>query len=180
MRIETKRLELRAVEPEDAGFLAGLFNETDLTGDDAPRDLIYPISKEAEESWISALPDLQDEAHMMVEKRKGKQPIGIVSVDEMDFRNASARLRVRLTRESWDCGFGAEAVDGLVNFLFDRMNIRRVWLRVDEGNARAIRCFERCGFILEGVMRDDHLRDGSWRNSLLMSILSTDKRRGGI
>lgn len=177
MRIETERLTLRAVEPEDAGFLAELLNEADLEGEDAPRELIYPTSVEAEESWISHLPDLPEEAHMIVEKRKGKERLGIISVDDADYRAASARLRVRLTRKSWDRGFGGEAVDAVVGFLFERMNIRRVWLRVDEGNARAVRCFERCGFVLEGVLREDHVRDGTWRNSLLMSILRSDSRR---
>lgn len=176
MLIETKRLTLRAVEPEDAEFLASLFNEAGASDPDAPRELIYPVSEEAEMAWISSLPRRSGDAQMIIEKRKGGAALGIVSVDEMDWRNASARLRIRITRESWENGFGAEAIGATVAFLFDRMNFRRVWLRVDEGNSRAIRCFEQCGFVLEGVMREDHVRDGGWRNSLLMSKLKSDRR----
>jgi RimJ/RimL family protein N-acetyltransferase len=179
MLIETKRLTLRAVEPEDAGFLARLFNEAGAANPDAPRELIYPISEESELAWISSLPRRSADAHMIIEKRKGGAALGIISVDEMDWRNASARLRIRLTRESWESGYGTEAVGATVAFLFDRMNFRRVWVRVDEGNSRAIRCFEQCGFVLEGVLREDHVRDGGWKNSLLMSILSSDQRRAG-
>jgi len=179
MLIETKRLTLRAVEPDDAEFLAGLFNEAGAADPDAPRELIYPVSEEAELAWISSLPRRTADAHMIIEKRKGGAALGIISVDEMDWRSASARLRIRIARESWEKGYGAEAVGATVAFLFDRMNFRRVWVRIDEGNSRAIRCFEQCGFVLEGVLREDHLRDGGWRNSLLMSMLSIDQRRTG-
>jgi len=178
MLIETKKLVMRSVEPGDAGFLADLFNSADPLESDAPYDLVYPLSEEMEEDWISRIGLRGDEAHMIVEARKGHRPIGIISVSEIDGRNASARLRIRLEEGSWDKGYGAEAVGGTARFMFDRLNMRRVWLRVDEGNARAIRCFESCGFVLEGVLREDHIRDGGWKNSLVMSLLSKDLKEG--
>ncbi len=178
MRIESKRTVLRAVEPEDKEFLAYLFNESNLSGQDAPREIVYPVSAEMEEAWISSVTGKPDEAHMIIENRKNALSLGIISIDEMNFRNGSARLRIRLTRKNWDDGIGAEAIEAVTDFLFDRMNIRRVWARVDEDNSRAIRCFEKCGFTLEGVLREDHVRDGAWKNSLLMSQLKSDPRRG--
>jgi len=179
MLIETKRLTLRSVEPGDAGFLADLFNSADLLDSDAPYKLVYPLSKEMEEEWISRAVGRSDEAHMIVEMRKDRSPIGIVSVNDIDGRNASAALRIRLKEESWDRGYGTEAVRETARFMFDRMNIRRVWLRVDEENARAIRCYEKCGFVLEGVLREDHVRGGAWKNSLVMSLLHGDLKEGG-
>ena len=84
MLIETERLTLRAIEPGDAGFLTKLFNEANLDGVDAPMDLIYPISEEEEASWISSLPSRSNEAHMIVEKRRGRVPLGTISVDKME------------------------------------------------------------------------------------------------
>jgi RimJ/RimL family protein N-acetyltransferase len=174
MLIVTKMLELRSVEPSDAGFLADLFNNADPLDSGAPYDLVYPLSREMEEDWISRSGGRSDEAHMIVEMRKGHRPIGIVSVSKIDLRNASAALRIRLEEKSWDKGYGTEAVRETAKFMFERMNLRRVWLRVDEGNARAIRCYEKCGFALEGVLREDHIRDGAWRNSLVMSLIVGD------
>jgi RimJ/RimL family protein N-acetyltransferase len=178
MLIETKRLVMRAVEPEDAGFLADLFNDANAVESGAPHDLVYPLSKEMEEEWISRTAGRVDEAHMVVEKRKGRDPIGVISVNHIDGRNASAAIWISLLEESWDNGFGTEAVRGAARFMFDKLNIRRVWLRVDEENARAIRCFEKCGFALEGVLREDHVRGGSWKNSLVMSLLSGELKEG--
>lgn len=178
MLIETKRLTMRSVEPADAGFLADLFNNADPLDSSAPYDLVYPLSREMEEDWISKIQGMDEEAHMIVETRKGHRPIGIISVNDIDGRNASAALRIRLEEESWDKGFGTEAVAATARFMFERMNLKRVWLRVDENNARAIRCYEKCGFMLEGVLREDHIRDGGWKNSLVMSLLPGDLREG--
>jgi RimJ/RimL family protein N-acetyltransferase len=172
MLIETKQLVLRPVEPEDAEFLAGLMDEIDLHDSSGPYSLIYPTSKEIEERWISQIGSRGDEAHMIIEKCAGRIPIGIISVSEMEKRNSSAHIGIRLKEESWDRGYGTEAMRGAVKFMFESLNIHRVWLRADEENARAIRCFEKCGFTLEGVLRENHFRNGGWKSSVVMSILN--------
>jgi RimJ/RimL family protein N-acetyltransferase len=171
MLIETKRLVLRPVEPEDAEFLARLMEEIDLHDSSGPYSFIYPTSKEIEERWISQIGSRSDEAHMIIEKRAGRSPIGIISVIEIEKRNSSAQIGIRMKEESWDQGYGTEAVRGAVKFMFESLNIHRVWLRADEENARAIRCHEKCGFTLEGVLRENHIRNGVWKSSVIMSIL---------
>jgi RimJ/RimL family protein N-acetyltransferase len=174
MLIETKRLVLRPIEPEDAQFLADLINDTDPRAEDGPYTLIYPVSKEIEERWISKIGAREDEAHLLIEKRKDKSPIGIISVTRMEKRSASAAIGILLKEEYRDQDYGTEAMRATTKFIFDNLNTHRIWTRVNEGNARAIRCYEKSGFSLEGVMREDHVRDGRWRNSLIMSILSNE------
>ena len=66
------------------------------------------------------------------------------------------------------------AVRTAISFLIERMNMHRIWLRVDENNHRALRCYEKCGFKFDGVLREDHFSDGRWKSSLVMSLLSTE------
>jgi RimJ/RimL family protein N-acetyltransferase len=174
MLIETKRLVLRPIEPEDAQFLADLINGTDPRANDGPYTLIFPVSKEIEERWISKIGSRDDEAHLLIEKRKGGEPIGAISVTRTDRRNASASIGILLKEEYRDQDYGTEAVRATTKFMFDHLNVHRVWLRVNEGNSRAIRCCEKSGFSIEGVLREDHMRDGRWNNSLIMSILSDE------
>ena len=46
-----------------------------------------------------------------------------------------------------------------------------------EFNERAIRAYQRCGFVLEGRSRESIFRDGQWWDELAMSILESDWRR---
>ena len=171
MLIETKRLIMRPVEPEDATFLAKLMDEIDLHKPSAPICDVRPTSKEIEQKWISQAGSATNEANLIIEMRAGKQQIGIISVTDIEKRNASAFIGIRLKEDMWDKGYGAEAVRGVAEFMFDTLNIHRVWMKADEENDRAIRCFESCGFTLEGVLRDTHIRSGVWKNSVEMSLL---------
>jgi site-specific DNA recombinase len=47
----------------------------------------------------------------------------------------------------------------------------RVDLRVLAFNKRAIACYEKCGFVREGVVRESVVIGGEWQSDVLMSIL---------
>jgi RimJ/RimL family protein N-acetyltransferase len=49
--------------------------------------------------------------------------------------------------------------------------MERLSLGLHEYNPRALRCYEKCGFHLEGRTRKDVLREGKRTDSLWMGIL---------
>lgn len=176
MNIETERLVLRAVEPDDAGFLADLINDPEVRASLGAYDLVYPVSKDMEEKWIRERSARDDESHLIVTCRRGRGPLGMLSIKDINWRNSSAHITIMLERASWDKGYGSEAVSGALDFLFNKMNMHRVWLRVVETNARAIRCYEKCGFRREGTLREDVHTRGRWRSSHIMSVLADEFR----
>jgi RimJ/RimL family protein N-acetyltransferase len=44
-------------------------------------------------------------------------------------------------------------------------------LTTDEENARAIRCYEKAGFVHEGLLRQHRLIDGRFGNTLVMGVV---------
>lgn len=178
MLIESKRLVLRPVEMEDAEFLAGLINDPKVRDVLGAYSLIAPVSIESERNWIAQANARDREAHVIIEVKRERRAIGILSVKDIDGRNSSAHLSIMIERQSWGKGYGSEAIKAAVSFLVERLNIHRIWLRVDEENHRAIRCYERCGFKFDGVLREDHFSNGIRKSSIIMSFLSTEYRRG--
>lgn len=177
MNIETKRLLIRAAEQEDAGFLAALINDPEVRDSLGAYNLVFPTSKEMEARWLADVQKAHDQIVMIIASRTGIKPLGLIALSDMSDRNASAHLSIMIERKSWGKGYGSEAIIGLLERLFINKNTHRVWLRVDEGNARAIRCYEKCGFRKEGALREDHFAKGSWRNSIVMSILADEFKR---
>jgi len=51
------------------------------------------------------------------------------------------------------------------------MNLHRVQLEVYDFNPRAMRCYEKCGFQVEGRQREALFRNGSYHDILIMGIL---------
>ncbi len=88
-----------------------------------------------------------------------------------------ARLAVGLfDRRFWSRGYGSEAIRLLLRYGFETMRLHRIDLRVLEYNVRAIRAYEKCGFVREGVEREAALVDGRWHNDVLMAILEQESR----
>jgi RimJ/RimL family protein N-acetyltransferase len=77
-------------------------------------------------------------------------------------------------RELWGKGYGTDAVNILLRFAFQELNLHRVNLNTFEYNARAIRAYEKIGFVHEGKMRDALRRDGRRWDMIFMGILRTE------
>lgn len=73
-------------------------------------------------------------------------------------------------------GYGSEALEILLSYLFDDLGLHKVRLLVLAGNARAIACYERCGFQVEGTLRDHRFFAGRFHDFLQMAILAPEWR----
>lgn len=58
------------------------------------------------------------------------------------------------------------------------MNMHRVYLHVYDFNERAIRCYEKCGFKKEGLIREAVYKHGRYVNEYIMGILEEEFRKG--
>ena len=80
-------------------------------------------------------------------------------------------------------GFVTEAVTAILDMAFDHMGAHRISLRTDETNTRSRLVAQRCGFVLEGRIRDAHRHsDGSVTSELLYGLLGEEhtKQRGWV
>ena len=50
-------------------------------------------------------------------------------------------------------------------------NLHKLKATVFAFNAGAIRCYEKCGFIREGVLRDEIYREGKYHDAIEMALI---------
>lgn len=95
-----------------------------------------------------------------------------LTVSEMDNR---ARYAVGLFDPNvWGKGLGTEITQLVLHYAFDELKLHRVDLRVLQYNKRAIKCYQKCGFIQEGVEREGALIEGKYETDVFMSILDRE------
>jgi ribosomal-protein-alanine N-acetyltransferase len=95
-----------------------------------------------------------------------------LTVSEVDNR---ARYAVGMFDPSvWGKGLGTEITQLVLQYAFDELKLHRVDLRVLQYNQRAIKCYEKCGFIQEGLEREGALIEGKYETDVIMSILDRE------
>jgi RimJ/RimL family protein N-acetyltransferase len=52
--------------------------------------------------------------------------------------------------------------------------LARISARVLEYNTRAIRAYEKCGFVVEGRQRESAHVDGKWHDDVMMGLLDSE------
>lgn len=163
---------LRAVERDDRDRLARWMND--------PRNAVplgrsRPISFVEHERWFERV--VQDPAHVFlsIEDRETGGHVGVVWLWSIHPQHRTAELRIVVGEaESRGKGLGSDAVRGLLQFAFRRMNLHKVFLFVMAGNEPALKAFARNGFRVEGTLREEFFADGSYRDVLRMGILRAE------
>lgn len=98
--------------------------------------------------------------------------IGGVSLWVVSWSHADAWMGISIgDRDYWGRGYGTDAIQLILQYGFLELNLRRVSLGLHAYNERALRSYEKAGFILEGRVRGEILREGQRYDGIYMGIL---------
>jgi RimJ/RimL family protein N-acetyltransferase len=98
----------------------------------------------------------------------GQRVVGICSIRAPVF--AGAELTIAIFDPAFrGAGVGTYAVRTLCDAAFGELRLSRVELGVYPDNAPAIKCYERCGFVREALLRRFVYHDGAWVDILWMA-----------
>jgi len=96
---------------------------------------------------------------------EGGRHIGNVMYYNLHEAEGEAELGITIgDRGHWGQGYGSDAIQAMVDFLFRSKGLRRVFLHTLDWNTRAQRCFRKVGFEPQGTV----WRDG--QNFVLMEV----------
>jgi len=106
--------------------------------------------------------------------------IGHIELNKIDLQNGSGTIsRVLVDPHHQGKGVCARMLRQLLAVAFQQLRLHRVDLFVFDFNLNAIRCYERVGFVKEGLLRDVRKVGNTYWSGHFMSILSHewDSRR---
>ncbi|HHY99354.1 MAG TPA: GNAT family N-acetyltransferase [Firmicutes bacterium] len=101
--------------------------------------------------------------------------IGSIGLHRIDYRNRHCELGIVIGREDLlGKGIGREAIQMVLGFAFNFLNMHKVNLRVYEYNERARHCYAACGFKEEGRIRDQRYYNGKYWDEIIMGIIKEE------
>ena len=170
--IETEQLKLRPIEIKDANALFNYRSDavTNKFQGFIPKNLeeVYEfINKTTTEfniidSWFQ----------LVIEERNSNQIIGDVGVHFID--EQQVELGITLAKIQQGKGFATEALKGIIDYLFNKLNKHRITASIDPENTSSIKLFERLGFRKEAHFKESLLINGKWTDDLIYAILKKE------
>ncbi len=117
--------------------------------------------------------------HLGIRTLAGDQLIGTILLDSIRWNHAYGWLGIGIgEREYWGRGYGTEAVRIGLHYAFTELNLWRVALSVLATNVRALRAYEKAGFVIEGRVRGLAHIDGERYDEVFMGVLRREWESG--
>lgn len=171
---EGKLVRLRAYKKEEINQILEYINDPEIKRLTTPI-VPYPFTYEDEEKWLNSNSALNNTYSFAVETLNEGKYIGGCGVNSVDWKNSNALVGIFIgDKDYWGKGYGTDAMKVLLKFIFNQMNIHKVKLSVYAFNERAIKCYEKCGFKKEGVLRKEIFKDGKYHDEIIMGILKEE------
>ena len=173
-----RTVRLRPLEESDVSLLTGWYGDDDVRfwlhlSEDTP-DMLTADAHRHRYELLRA-----DPARVLwcIETAAG-QPIGSLTLFDINPVHGRAELGVMIgEKDCWARGYGTDAIGQALAYAFGELDLRRVSLITDVDNERAIRCYEKCGFVREGLLRAHRLRDGQPLDMVTMAVLREERER---
>jgi RimJ/RimL family protein N-acetyltransferase len=174
--LETPRLRLRTIEPDDVPALYAVFSD--------PRVMRYWSSPPMQD--VSEAVALQaDIAAMMrddtlyqwgIESRTDGGLIGTVTLYRIDAVHRRGEIGFALGAAHWGRGYASEAVGALIAHAFVDRELHRLEADVDPRNDASLRVLAKLGFVREGLARERYQLYGELQDSVLLGLLAPEWR----
>jgi RimJ/RimL family protein N-acetyltransferase len=160
---------LRAFEREDAERCYRWMNDPNIVRTLKTR---YPIAFQTEVEWLeSAMVDGATERHFAIERKDDRTHIGNASLHDIDWVSRTSWFGLFIGEPTaWNRGFGSDAIQTLVRFAFDDMNLHKLRINVFDYNDRAKHVLKSRGFVEEGKLARDFYREGEYHDIVILSI----------
>lgn len=176
MLLNTERLTLKPHTKANLVWLNSLFNDPEeqyFNGDEPPKQA--PESLEETNKILERILNRPDDAGHIdyaIHRRENDAIIGCGMIAHIDPYNRRCDLGISMgfDKNNWGKGYGKEALQAVINYCFDLLNLNRIGAEIYEFNTRSINLFQGLGFIPEGRKKQYILKDGVFKDEVLLSL----------
>jgi len=170
MTLRGKLTLLREERPEDLQFLIDLRNdlETQAWSQTLPPD--YTLGMYTKRLDSREFSYKRDDGRFIIIEHKGGGPVGSIVYSGLDQR-WDVTIGIVVAKKYWGGGFAADALETLLEFLFEELGVRVVRLWTHSGNTRAVGSAKKLGFTLSFTQRESIFKNGQLFDKIGMDLL---------
>ena len=126
-------------------------------------------------NWINFHNNNPDEILLVVEDISADKLIGHVGLYKIDKLAKKTEFGILLADDnSRGKGYGTKSTRLMVDYAFNTLGMHKVTAEVLSENAPSIAMFNKCGFSVDGRLRDDVFKNNRYYDVLTMSVLADE------
>jgi RimJ/RimL family protein N-acetyltransferase len=129
----------------------------------------------AQRRWYEELDSSDSKIVFAICLHDGDQHVGNVSLDQIDYRHRNARLAIFIAEPGRrGQGIGTRAMRLLIEYVFNLMNLNRLYCKTTAGNPAVISFYEKLGFTIEGCLRKHEYIAGQYVDKIILGLVRQD------
>lgn len=169
MNIKGKTVTLRAVDYRDMDFMRKMLNDPEIE-----RLVVgwsFPVSSAEQEKWFAVA--MQDKKNQrFVIETPNNDEVGISVLSDIDWKNRMATTGIKLANgRDRKKGIGTDVTMAVMRYAFDELNLNRLTTTWLEDNIPSQKLHLKCGYCVEGCIRDYVYKNGQYKNLIVAGIL---------
>lgn len=143
----------------DMEVAVGMIFATKLIDEESERNVLERLSKS--EFNFAVIDNVTNDA------------IGNVGFPSIDYINRIAEIGIFIgDKNYWGNGYGRQALELLLDFGFNLLNLNNIYLRVYSFNTPALHCYKKIGFKEAGKLRGAKIIAGEKYDEIYMDMLA--------
>jgi diamine N-acetyltransferase len=168
-------LLLRAPEPGDIDIIFRWENDTRIWH---LGNTLTPYSKFAIEQFVlNADNDIfaSKQLRLMIDWHTSGTDIttvGTIDLFDFDPHHKRAGIGILIDESSRRQGFAFEALNLLITYCFNTLNLHQLYCNIEPGNEESINLFKKAGFTACGTKKEWLLREGHWTDELMFQLIN--------
>ncbi len=173
IKIETERLVLRNLKSNDVSqdFVDWL-NNPEINKYLSCADTFQTM--ETCISYVQSYQSRNDVALIGIFLKEKSLHIGNLTLSAVDSHNKSVTIGISLGRKEYmRKGFAKEALTAMVKYCFEQLKFHRLSAGINVYNTISLNLFIKCGFKVEGFLRESSNINGEFQDSYIVSVLKT-------
>lgn len=164
--LNNDKITLKPLSIKDTDFILELRNDLEIADQffsDAP---VYDFEHN---SWLNSRNS--DDLDFIIVENESQKKAGRIYLNKVDFRHQKGEYGIVLHPEFRGKKLAYEASVLLIKYVFESLPIHKIYLEVFSENEKAVNLYKRLGFEQEGLLKDEFLKNGLFKDVIRMSLV---------
>ena len=172
MNLSGKKINLRALEPEDLSFLYEIENNESFWEVSHTQK---PFSKYLLKQYLeNAHLDIYEakQLRLVIEELSSKKAIGMIDLFDFNPQHHRAGVGILIQPKFQSKGFASEALSLLIHYCFTRLNLHQLYANIASDNETSVHLFRKQKFIKVGIKKDWIFSEGNYKDEILYQLIN--------